>query len=86
MTLRLYDSATREVRPFVPLRPGQVGIYVCGATLQSAPHIGHVRAQVVYDVARRWLERSGYRVTLIRNVTDIDDKVLAKAAASGEEW
>jgi cysteinyl-tRNA synthetase len=86
VTLRVYDSAAREVRPFVPLHPGRVGMYICGATVQAAPHIGHVRAQVVYDVARRWLERSGYEVTLIRNVTDIDDRILAKSAAAGEEW
>ena len=86
MTLRLYDSATREVRDFVPLVEGRVGIYVCGATPQGPPHIGHVRAQVAFDILRRWLERDGYAVTLIRNVTDIDDKILAKAAEAGREW
>jgi len=86
VTLRLFDSATREVRDFLPVHPGRVGMYVCGATPQSSPHIGHVRAQVAYDVIRRWLERSGFRVTLIRNVTDIDDKILTKSAAAGDEW
>ena len=84
--LRLYDSLTRETAPLRPVVPGQVGIYVCGATPQSSPHIGHVRAQVVYDVLRRWLLRSGLQVTLVRNVTDIDDKILTKAAEQGRPW
>ncbi len=86
MTLRLYDTATREVSDFVPRTPGQVGIYVCGATVQAPPHVGHLRPSVAFDVLRRWLERSGHRVTLVRNVTDIDDKIIAKAAAAGVEW
>jgi cysteinyl-tRNA synthetase len=79
VTLRLYDTATRSVRDFVPRTPGQAGIYLCGLTVQSGPHIGHLRSGVNYDVLRRWFVRSGYRVTFIRNITDIDDKVLAKA-------
>ncbi|QAY63644.1 cysteine--tRNA ligase [Xylanimonas allomyrinae] len=86
MTLRLYDTATRTVSDFVPRTPGQVGIYVCGATVQSAPHVGHLRPAVAFDVLRRWLARNGYEVTLVRNVTDIDDKIIAKAAAAGIEW
>jgi cysteinyl-tRNA synthetase len=86
VTLRLYDSATREVRDFVPLVPGQVGIYVCGATPQSSPHVGHVRAAIAFDVLRRWLTRTGYEVTYVRNVTDIDDKILVKSAEAGREW
>jgi cysteinyl-tRNA synthetase len=86
VTLRLFDSATRGVRDFVPLVAGRVGIYVCGATPQSSPHIGHVRAQVAYDLLRRWLLRNGYEVTLVRNVTDIDDKILAKSAEAGQPW
>jgi cysteinyl-tRNA synthetase len=86
VTLRLYDTATRDVRDFVPLSPGEVGIYLCGATVQAPPHVGHLRPAVAFDVLRRWLERKGLRVTLIRNVTDIDDKILAKAAAAGVEW
>ena len=86
MTLRLFDSATRQVRDFVPLVDGQVGIYVCGATPQSAPHIGHVRAQVAFDVLARWLTRGGLAVTYIRNVTDIDDKILAKSVEAGRPW
>lgn len=86
MSLSLHDSATGTVRPFTPLRTGYVGIYQCGATVQSAPHIGHLRPAVVFDLLRRWLERSGNRVRFIRNVTDIDDKILAKAAEAGEPW
>lgn len=82
----MYDSATQQLREFVPLQPGRVSIYVCGATPQSSPHIGHVRAQVSFDVLRRWLLRRGYEVTFVRNVTDIDDKILAKAAEAGRPW
>ncbi|MGF1664436.1 MAG: cysteine--tRNA ligase, partial [Kineosporiaceae bacterium] len=84
--LRLYDSRTREVVPLDPVRPGRVGVYVCGATPQASPHIGHMRAQVVYDVLRRWLEHGGLHVTLVRNVTDVDDKILVRAAEQGREW
>jgi cysteinyl-tRNA synthetase len=86
VALRLYDSAFRQVRDFVPLVPGQVGIYVCGPTPQSAPHVGHVRAAVSFDVLRRWLLATGHQVTYVRNVTDIDDKTLAKSAEAGREW
>src|ERR687884_668616 len=74
------------MRDFVPLVEGHAGIYVCGATPQSAPHIGHMRSQVAFDVLRRWLIRKGYEVTYIRNVTDIDDKILAKSAEAGMPW
>ncbi len=80
MTLRLYDTATRSVRDFVPLVPGRVGIYLCGLTVQGGPHIGHLRSGVSYDVLRRWLTRRGFDVTFIRNVTDVDDKILEKSA------
>jgi cysteinyl-tRNA synthetase len=87
VTLHLYDTATRTLRDFVPLQPGKVGIYICGLTVQGSPHIGHVRFTVAFDILRRWLERGhGYDVTLIRNVTDIDDKILAKSAQAGEPW
>ena len=87
MSLRLYDTAARDLREFSPLVPGEVGIYICGLTTQGAPHIGHVRFAVAFDVLRRWLEgRYGYHVTLVRNVTDIDDKILAKSAEAGEPW
>ena len=77
MTLHVYDSETRTLRRFEPLVPGQVSIYVCGATVQAPPHIGHVRSAVNFDILRRWLLASGYEVTFVRNVTDIDDKILA---------
>ncbi len=86
MTLRLHDSATRKVRDFVPLQPGKASIYLCGLTVQGPPHIGHVRNWVTIDVLRRWLAASGYEVTYVRNVTDIDDKILIKSADSGEPW
>jgi cysteinyl-tRNA synthetase len=84
--LRLYDSFTRQVRAFDPLVDGTVGIYVCGATPQSSPHIGHVRAQVSFDVLRRWLMASGQQVVYVRNVTDIDDKILVRSAEEGCDW
>jgi cysteinyl-tRNA synthetase len=86
VTLRLFDSATRTVRDFVPLVPGQVGIYLCGATVQAPPHVGHLRSAVAFDVLVRWLRRTGHQVTLVRNVTDIDDKILARAAQAGRPW
>jgi len=86
VTLRLYDSATAAVADFVPLVPGRASIYVCGLTVQSEPHVGHIRFAVAFDVLRRWLTRSGYDVTYVRNVTDIDDKILARAAELGQPW
>jgi cysteinyl-tRNA synthetase len=86
VTFRLYDTATREVRDFVPLEEGKAGIYVCGLTVQSEPHVGHVRSAVNFDVLRRWLSHLGYDVTFIRNTTDIDDKILVKAAEQGRPW
>ncbi len=86
MTLRLHDTAAREVRDFVPLRPGRASVYVCGLTVQSEPHVGHARSAVNFDVLRRWLEARGYDVDFIRNVTDIDDKILAKAEEQGVHW
>ncbi|WP_374928032.1 cysteine--tRNA ligase [Kytococcus sedentarius] len=87
MTLRLHDSATREVRDFVPRIPGRASIYICGLTTQTSPHIGHLRFAVAFDVLRRWMERGhGLEVTLVRNVTDIDDKILAKSAENGVPW
>lgn len=84
--LNLYDTASHQVSHFVPLKPGGVGIYVCGATVQSSPHIGHIRAAVAFDIVRRWFLKLGYKVTFVRNVTDIDDKILVKAAAAGQRW
>jgi cysteinyl-tRNA synthetase len=84
--LRLHDTYTGVVRDFVPIRPGQVSIYLCGATVQGLPHIGHVRSGVAFDVLSRWLTAKGYDVAFIRNVTDIDDKILNKAADAGRPW
>ncbi|MDH2413409.1 cysteine--tRNA ligase [Nocardioides sp. CER19] len=84
--IRLHDTATGEVRDFVPLEEGKASLYVCGLTVQSEPHVGHVRSGVNFDVLQRWLRHSGYEVTFIRNVTDIDDKILAKAEAAGRPW
>ncbi len=81
MTISLYDTSSRSMREFVPLRDGEVSIYLCGATVQAPPHIGHIRSGLVFDVMSRWFAHNGYTVTLIRNVTDIDDKILAKADA-----
>ena len=86
MSLHLYDTATRSQREFVPLRPRTASIYVCGATVQGVPHIGHVRSALNYDVLRRWLMATGYDVLLVRNVTDIDDKILAKSVEAGRPW
>ncbi|MDP9168889.1 MAG: cysteine--tRNA ligase, partial [Actinomycetota bacterium] len=86
MTLHIYDTATRSQREFLPLEPGKASIYLCGATVQAPPHIGHVRSAVNFDILRRWLAHSGYAVTFIRNVTDIDDKILSKSAEAGEPW
>jgi cysteinyl-tRNA synthetase len=86
VTFRLYDTAARSVRDFVPVRAGEASIYHCGLTVQSSPHVGHLRAEVTYDVLRRWLDWNGFEVTMIANVTDIDDKILAKSAEAGVPW
>lgn len=86
MTLHLYDSKSATLQPLVPVNPGKVGIYLCGATVQGAPHVGHLRAAVAFDSLIRWLKRNGLDVTYIRNVTDIDDKILNKSADAGVEW
>jgi cysteinyl-tRNA synthetase len=86
MTLRLHDTATRTVREFLPVTPGQAGLYLCGATVQAPPHIGHIRSGVSFDILVRWLRVSGLQVTFCRNVTDIDDKILRTAADEGSPW
>ena len=84
--LHLYNTADRAVSKFKPINAGQVGIYLCGATVQAPPHIGHIRSGVNFDILRRWLSASGYDVTFIRNVTDIDDKILHKAVHEEIPW
>ncbi len=86
MTLRIYDSLQRRLTPFAPLTPGQVKIYLCGPTVYDDPHLGHARGAVVFDVVRRYLEVRGYAVTLVRNVTDIDDKLLVRAGQQGRDY
>jgi cysteinyl-tRNA synthetase len=86
VTIQIYDTKAQSLRDFVPIVDGQVGLYVCGPTVQSSPHIGHLRSALVYDLWRRWLSYRGFDVTLVRNVTDIDDKILANAAGSTEQW
>ncbi len=84
--LKLYDTATRTVRDFTAIKKGEVSIYLCGATVQAAPHIGHIRSGVNFDILRRWLIASGNNVTFVRNVTDIDDKILQKAIVEKTPW
>jgi len=84
--LNLYNTSDRSVSKFVPLNPGKVGIYLCGATVQAPPHIGHIRSGVNFDILRRWLTAIGYDVTFVRNVTDIDDKILHKAVHEEIPW
>lgn len=86
MSFHLYDQRQGRVIKFEPLVPGKVSIYHCGLTVQAAPHLGHIRKEVVFDVLRRWLSAEGYQVTVVANVTDIDDKILANSAAQGKHW
>jgi cysteinyl-tRNA synthetase len=81
--LHLHDTAARAVREFTPITPGQASVYLCGATVQAPPHIGHLRSAVCFDILVRWLEASGYRVTFCRNVTDVEDKILRTAERAG---
>ncbi|WP_315526127.1 cysteine--tRNA ligase [Corynebacterium durum] len=86
MTLRIYDTATRTLRDFEPVRAGHASVYLCGATVQTVPHIGHIRSGVAFDILRNWLEAHGLDVAFVRNVTNIDDKILTKAADNGRPW
>jgi len=86
MSLRLHDTRARAVRPLSQQVPGTVGIYVCGPTVQAEPHVGHLRSAVALDVLHRWLLESGQRVVLVRNVTDVDDKIIHDASHADEPW
>jgi len=85
MSLQVYNSLTRKKEPFVPLQEGKVGMYVCGVTVYDHCHVGHARVMVVFDVIYRWLMHSGYRVDYVRNFTDVDDKIIKRAAEAGIE-
>ena len=82
--LKIYNSLTRAKEPFVPISPGKVGMYVCGMTVYDYCHLGHARVLVVFDVAKRWLAATGFDVTYVRNITDIDDKIIKRAAENNE--
>ncbi|MEK9952792.1 MAG: class I tRNA ligase family protein, partial [Curvibacter sp.] len=84
MSLRIYNTLTRALEPFTPLELGHVRMYVCGMTVYDLCHLGHARAMVAFDVVQRWLKASGWRVTYVRNVTDIDDKIIKRALDNGE--
>ena len=86
MNQRIFDTRTRTLRDFEPIRPGHVSIYLCGATPQAKPHIGHLRSGVAFDIVRRWFSANGNDVAFVRNVTDIDDKILAKASEHNRPW
>jgi cysteinyl-tRNA synthetase len=84
MSLRIYNTLTRRVEPFLPIDPGHVRMYVCGITVYDLCHVGHARSAVAFDLVQRWLRTRGLRVTLVRNITDIDDKIIKRAIANGE--
>lgn len=84
MSLRIYNTLTRALEEFSPIEPGHVRMYVCGVTVYDRPHIGNVRSAVAFDVVRRWMQASGLRVTFVRNITDIDDKMIRRAVENGE--
>ena len=84
MTLKIHNSLTRRLEPFEPLEPGHVRMYVCGMTVYDLCHLGHARSMLAFDIVQRWLKASGLKVTYVRNVTDIDDKIIARALKNGE--
>ncbi|MFM8738558.1 MAG: class I tRNA ligase family protein, partial [Betaproteobacteria bacterium] len=83
MTLKIYNTLTRQAQAFEPLEPGHVRLYVCGMTIYDLCHIGHARMMTAFDLVVRWLRASGYRVTYVRNITDIDDKIIRRAVERG---
>src|SRR5574341_2295437 len=86
MSLRIYNTLTQALEPFEPLVPGQVRMYTCGVTVYALCHIGHARSALVFEVIRRYLEFTGHRVTLVRNFTDVDDKIIDRARQLGISW
>src|SRR5512134_3211806 len=86
MALSLYNTLTRKLEAFEPLVPGMVRMYTCGMTVYDLCHIGHARSLLVFEVIRRYLEYTGYRVTLVRNFTDVDDKIIDRARQLGVPW
>ncbi|MCP2775240.1 cysteine--tRNA ligase, partial [Salmonella enterica subsp. enterica serovar Typhimurium] len=82
--LKIYNTLTREKQDFVPIEPGRVRMYVCGMTVYDYCHLGHARVMVVFDMVTRWLRAADYQVTYVRNITDIDDKIIKRAAENGE--
>jgi len=82
--LRIYNTLARAIQEFVPIRPGEARLYVCGMTVYDYCHLGHARMLVAFDMVQRWLRARGYRVTYVRNITDIDDKILRRALEQGE--
>src|SRR6185369_15068208 len=83
MSLRIHNTLTRQTESFTPMEPGHVRMYVCGMTIYDLCHVGHARMMMAFDVVQRWLKVSGYRVTYVRNITDIDDKIIARALERG---
>ena len=84
MSLRIHNTLSRSIEPFVPLALGRVGMYVCGITVYDLCHVGHARSMIAFDVVRRWLEASGFEVDFVRNITDIDDKIIRRALENME--
>ena len=83
MSLRIYNTLTRALEPFSPIEPGHARMYVCGMTIYDLCHVGHARMMMAFDVVQRWLKASGLRVTYVRNITDIDDKIIKRALERG---
>ncbi|HHF52844.1 MAG TPA: cysteine--tRNA ligase, partial [candidate division WOR-3 bacterium] len=86
MQFRIYNTLTRKIEEFRPLKPNHVGIYMCGMTVQDRPHLGHIRTFLVGDILRRYLEYLGFEVTYVQNFTDIDDKIIKKAQEENIDW
>ena len=86
MSLHVYNTLSRSLEPFSPIEPGHVRMYVCGMTIYDLCHVGHARMMMAFDVAQRWIRASGYRVTYVRNITDIDDKIIRRAVETAKAF